>query len=124
MQYQQIRQRFWLRHRWLAASTLLGGLWLVSHADPGTYPVIIGFALATAYFALRRYRHARAITRAGLRARADLEHRLTLTGDLRGIFGRFPPQRAGWFPDPWAGTPRIRYFDGVAWTGYTSAAAY
>jgi|GEM_PF-3231682 len=125
MQYQQTRQRFWLRHPWLAVSPFLGSLWLVTHADPASYPAIVGFSSATAYFALRRHRHACAITRSGLRARADIEHRLALMGDPRGTFGRFPPQRAGWFPDPArAGTPDIRYFDGVAWTGYTAAPSY
>ncbi len=125
MQYQQTRQRFWLRHPWLAASALLGGPWLVAHADPASYPAITGFALAAAYFALRSHHRTRAITRAGLSARADVEHRLALMGDPRGTFGRFPPQRAGWFPDPArAGTPDIRYFDGVAWTGYTAAPSY
>lgn len=122
MQYQQTRQRFWRRHPWLAASALLGGVWLVAHADAVTYPVIMVFASAATYFAVRRHRRARAITQAGLSARADLEHRLALTGDPRGIFGRYPPQQAGWFPDPVrVGERDIRYFDGVAWTGYSAA---
>jgi hypothetical protein len=29
-----------------------------------------------------------------------------------------PCQCAGWFADPW-GQARLRWFDGVQWTGYT-----
>jgi hypothetical protein len=32
---------------------------------------------------------------AGLRVRADFEHRLSLTGDPRGVFGRYPPVQPG-----------------------------
>lgn len=39
----------------------------------------------------RRRRKAAVIRDAGLRARADYEHQLTLAGDPHGIYGRFPP---------------------------------
>ena len=68
----------------------------------------------------RTHTQHRAIQRAGLRARADLEHRLALTGDPRGIYGRFPPAQAGWFADPGHGR-QIRYYDGAAWTGHTAS---
>jgi len=52
---------------------------------------------------------------AGLRARAEFEHRLTLSGDPRGTFGRYPPVQPGWFPDP-RNRYEMRYFDGAMWT--------
>jgi hypothetical protein len=64
---------------------------------------------------LSRRRKAIAIRDAGLRARADYEYRLSLRGDQRGVFGRYPPVQAGWFPDP-QNRCQIRYFDGVMWT--------
>ncbi|HET6731270.1 DUF2510 domain-containing protein, partial [Mycobacterium sp.] len=35
-----------------------------------------------------------------------------------GVFGRYPPVQAGWFPDP-QNRSRMRYFDGALWTGQT-----
>jgi len=54
---------------------------------------------------------------AGLRARAEYEYRLSLAGDQRGLFGRYPPVQAGWFPDP-QNRCQMRYFDGAMWTGH------
>jgi hypothetical protein len=56
---------------------------------------------------------------AGLRARADYEHRLNVSGDLRGFYGRYPPVQPGWFPDP-QNRSQLRYFDGALWTGYSA----
>ena len=70
--------------------------------------------------AVRRRMRANARRDAGLRARADYEHRLNLTGDPRGIYGRYPPVLPGWFPDP-QNRSQLRYFDGALWTGYTAA---
>ena len=56
----------------------------------------------------------------GLRARAEYEHRLNLTGDPRGVFGRYPPVQPGWFPDP-QNRYQLRYFDGGVWTPYTAS---
>ena len=44
-----------------------------------------------------RRRRALAVRDAGLRARADYEHRLTIAGDPRGVYGRYPPVQPGWF---------------------------
>ena len=52
-----------------------------------------------------------------LRARADYDYRLSLAGDPRGLFGRYPPVQAGWFPDP-QNRYQMRYFDGALWTGH------
>ena len=64
-----------------------------------------------------------AVRDAGLRARAEYEHRLSLAGDPRGTFGRYPPVQPGWYPDPFAahrGSPQrrypLRYYDGAVWT--------
>ena len=59
----------------------------------------------------------RLLRSAGLRARADYEYRLSLAGDQRGVFGRYPPVQPGWFPDP-QNRCQIRYFDGAMWTPY------
>ena len=40
---------------------------------------------------IRRRARANALRDAGLRARAEYEHRLNLSGDPRGIYGRYPP---------------------------------
>ena len=71
-------------------------------------------------FAIRRRRRTNALRDAGLRARAEYEHRLNLSGDPRGVFGRYPPVQPGWFPDP-QNRCQLRYFDGGVWTGYTAS---
>ena len=69
--------------------------------------------------AVRRQLRAAARQRAALRARAEYEYRLSLAGDPRGLYGRYPPVQPGWFADP--GQPRRwRYFDGAVWTGHTA----
>ncbi|HEY5841799.1 MAG TPA: DUF2510 domain-containing protein [Mycobacterium sp.] len=117
MQYQQPNPPFWQRHPLTTAAVLLWGTWLLMH---GSYLAVAAAAGAATLITARRYRRTRAIQRAGLRARADLEHRLALTGDPRGIYGRFPPAQAGWFADPGHGR-QIRYYDGAAWTGHTAS---
>jgi hypothetical protein len=94
MLYQQLRRPFWLRHPLLTSAAAAWTVWLLWS----------GAQLLVA----------------GLRARADFEHRLNLTGDLRGIYGRYPPVLPGWFPDP-QNRSQLRYFDGALWTGYTAA---
>jgi Protein of unknown function (DUF2510) len=101
----------------MAAGYLLWVGWLI--AD-GSHLLAAGAIGTVAAVAVRRHRRARATRWAGLQARADLEHRLTLAGDPRGTFGRYPPLRAGWFTDP-TGGPRVRYFDGVGWTTHVAA---
>lgn len=125
MRYQASGQRFWRRHPWITIAASVFTAWLVLHGHVWPAAVILTGA---AFSAVRGQRRARAIERAGLRARADLEHRLVLAGDPRGVHGRFPPQQAGWFPDPARPDPRspaprgrIRYFDGVAWTALTAS---
>jgi Protein of unknown function (DUF2510) len=117
MQYQQPTSPFWQRHPLTTAAVLLCGTWLLIN---DSHPVVAAAAGVAAVITARRYLRARAIRRAGLRARADLEHRLVMTGDPRGIYGRFPPVQAGWFADP-GHARQIRYYDGVAWTRHTAS---
>ena len=114
MQYQQPNPPFWQRHPLTTAAVLLWGTWLLMH---GSYLAVAAAAGVATLITVRRYRRTRVIQQAGLRARADFEHRLSLAGDPRGIFGRYPPVQPGWFPDPRNGS-QMRYFDGAVWTPY------
>lgn len=92
---QRPQQAWWRRHPLLtmtAAALAAWWLWL------GWYPAVILATTAVVVVALRRRRRANVIRDAGLRARADYEHRLTLAGDPHGTFGRYPP--AAWCADP------------------------
>lgn len=112
MLYQDVHQPFPRRHpavTFAAAVTAAWWLWQGWYA-----PLVLTGAVAL-LVVVHRHRRAVAIRSAGLRARAEYEHRLSLAGDPRGMFGRYPPMQAGWHPDPQY--PRaLRYFDGAAWT--------
>jgi Protein of unknown function (DUF2510) len=111
---QPLRPPFWQRHPWLTGAALFAVCWLFFRA---WYVLLAVIALTAALAHVARHQRARARRHAGLRARADYEHRLNLAGDPRGIHGRYPPVQPGWFPDPIY--PRLlRYFDGSAWTGF------
>ena len=84
---------FWRRHPVLVAGSAMLAAWLLLQ---GWYVTVAVLATATTLIAIRRTRRARAIRHAGLRARADYENRLTVWGDPRGVFGRYPPAGAGW----------------------------
>lgn len=88
-------------------------------AANGWYVTVAVSALAVTLLATRRHLRVVARRRAALRARADYEHRLSMAGDPRGLYGRFPPVQPGWFPDP-GRVRQWRYFDGTFWTGHTS----
>jgi len=83
----------------------------------GAYEALAVTAVIGLLIFVARRRRALAVRDAGLRARAELEHRLSLAGDLRGIYGRYPPVQPGWFPDPQNGS-QLRFFDGALWTPY------
>lgn len=86
---------FWRRHPLLttfAAAVAVWWLWL------GWYPAVIFVTAAAFVLTVRRRRRATVIRNAGLRARADYEHQLTLAGDPHGTYGRFPP--AQWYARP------------------------
>jgi uncharacterized protein DUF2510 len=112
MLYYQDSRPFWRRHPWVSgAAALLSVRLLLNEWYTATAVIVIVVTL----IGISRHRRATAVRDAGLRARADYEHRLNMAGDPHGIHGRYPPVRAGWFPDPrdrrW-----MRYFDGTSWT--------
>jgi hypothetical protein len=118
MLYQQVRRPFWQRHSWLTGTAAVLAVWLVWS---GSHVVVAAAGIAWLAIAVRRRWRANARRDAGLRARADFEHRLNLAGDPRGFYGRYPPvQQAGWFQDP-QNRYQLRYFDGGLWTGYTAS---
>ena len=100
-----------------AAAVALTGWLLWTGAQLFVAVVALGWLGIT----LRKRSRANALRDAGLRARAEYEHRLSLRGDPRGLYGRYPPVQAGWFPDP-TNRSQLRYFDGGVWTGYTAFA--
>ncbi len=114
--YQQYRPALWHRHPFIAGVALIAAVWMV---QAGWYTPVVLAAGIVVFIALRRRQRDGVARRAGLAARADLENRMVLAGDPRGVHGRYPPVRAGWFHDP--GHPaRLRYFDGAVWTRYTA----
>ncbi len=117
MLYQHVRRPFWQRHPLLAAAGVIVTGWLLWH---GAVVFVAVVGLAWLFLVARRRSRANARRDAGLRARAEYEHRLNLCGDPRGIYGRFPPVQPGWFPDP-QNPCRLRYFDGGVWTSYTAS---
>nr|WP_256736476.1 DUF2510 domain-containing protein [Mycolicibacterium hippocampi] len=88
----------------------------------GWYEALAVTAVGGLVIAGQRHRRTVAVRDAGLRARAEYEHRLSLAGDPRGVFGRYPPVQPGWYPDPGAAIGarqnryQLRYFDGSVWT--------
>ena len=114
MLYQQVRRPFWRRQPVLTGAALLLVFWWFFN---GWYEALAVAAIVAVLIVVRRRRRALARRDAGLRARADYEYRLSLAGDPRGLFGRYPPIQAGWFPDP-QNRYQMRYFDGALWTGH------
>jgi hypothetical protein len=115
--YRRVRRPFWQRHPLVAGAATALTVWLLW---TGSYVPVAAVGVAWLAITIRRRRRADALRDAGLRARAEYEHRLNLSGDPRGVFGRYPPVLPGWFPDPqnrW----QLRYFDGGVWTGYTAS---
>lgn len=112
MLYQHVRRAFWRRHPVATGAALIIVAWLLM---AGWYATVAVAAIVGLLIFVGRRRRALAIRDAGLRARAEYEHRLSLAGDPRGIFGRYPPVQAGWFPDP-RNRCQMRYFDGAMWT--------
>ena len=114
MLYQQVHRSFWRRHPVFAGAGLLLALWWL---HDGAYAALAVTAVTGLLIFVARRRRALAVRDAGLRARAEFEHRLSLAGDPRGTYGRYPPVQPGWFPDPQKGS-QLRYFDGALWTPY------
>ena len=116
MLYKQLQRPFWQRHPLMTGAAAVVIVWLV-WSGAQLFVAVVG--LAWLGVAIRRRTGANAVRDAGLRARAEYEHRLSLGGDPRGIYGRYPPVQPGWFPDP-QNRCQLRYFDGAGWTGYTA----
>ena len=114
MVYQQVHRSFWRRHPVVTGAGLVLTLWWLHN---GWYEAVAvtGIIGLLVFVACRR--RALTVRDAGLRARADFEHRLNLSGDPRGVFGRFQPVQPGWFPDP-QNRSQMRYFDGALWTPF------
>lgn len=117
MLYQHLRGPFWNRHPLVATVGVALAAWLLWSGAQVLVAVVV---LGCLGLAIRRRRRTNAVRDAGLRARAEYEHRLNLGGDPRGIYGRYPPVQPGWFADP-QNRSQMRYFDGVLWTGYTAS---
>ncbi|SEH63344.1 Protein of unknown function [Mycolicibacterium rutilum] len=115
MLYQQTRPAFWRRHPAVTGAVALAATWWLVN---GWYTAVTVAAIVTLTVVVARRRRELAIRDAGLRARAEYEHRLNLAGDPRGVFGRYPPLQPGWFPDP-QNRCGLRYFDGAMWTHHT-----
>lgn len=79
---------YWRRHPLVTVCGLLCAAWLLAN---GWFLTVTVLAVVAVMVQVRRRRRARAIRHAGLRARADLEHRFAMHGDPRGIYGRYPP---------------------------------
>jgi hypothetical protein len=88
MLYQQARRPFWRRHPVVAGAALVIVAWQLMI---GWYVGVALTAIGGLLIYVRRRRRAWAIRNAGLRARADYEHRLILAGDPHGLYGRYPP---------------------------------
>lgn len=119
MLYQRVHRPFWRRHPAVSVVVLATASWWLWH---GWYEALAVTAAVGVVLVLHRHRRAVAVRDAGLRARADYEHRLSQAGDVRGTFGRFPPVQAGWYADPYVpGRGQLRYFDGAVWTPHFTA---
>ena len=117
MLYQHVRRHFWQRHPLVSVAGAALTVWLLWH---GALVVVAVVGLAWLGLVIRGRIRANARRDAGLRARAEYEHHLNLSGDPRGVYGRYPPVQPGWFPDPqnrWL----LRYFDGGVWTSYMAS---
>lgn len=107
---------YWRRHPAVSAVGLALACWALLN---GWYVPVVVIGGWCAFVSARRHWRVAARRRTELRARADYEHRLSLAGDPRGLYGRFPPVQPGWFPDPGRGS-QWRYFDGAFWTGHVA----
>ena len=84
MLYQHVRRSFWQRHPLVAAVGIVLTVWLLWH---GAHVLVAVVGLAWLAIKVRKRSRANALRDAGLRARAEYEHRLNLSGDLRGVYG-------------------------------------
>jgi hypothetical protein len=88
MIYQHVRRPFWRRHPVVTGAALLLAFWWLTN---GWYEALAVTAIVGLFLFVRHRRRDLAHRDAGLRARADYEHRLILAGDPHGLYGRYPP---------------------------------
>src|SRR4029450_6210954 len=100
MLYQQLHRSFWRRHPVVTAAAAVLPCWLLLNVLLNGGAMVAVVVMVGLFIVVRRRVRALEVRDAGLRARADYEHRLSLAGDPRGLYGRSPPVQAGWFPDP------------------------
>lgn len=74
----------------LAVVTAAWWLW------QGWYEALALVVVAGLIVVARKRRRTALLRDAGLRARADYEHRLNLVGDPRGLYGRYAPVGPNW----------------------------
>jgi len=117
MLYQQLHRSFWRRHPVVTAAAVVLPCWLLLNVLLNGGAMVAVVVMVGLFIVVRRRVRALEVRDAGLRARADYEHRLRLAGDPRGLYGRYPPVQAGWFPDP-QNRSQMRNFDGALWTPY------
>jgi Protein of unknown function (DUF2510) len=117
MLYQQLHRSFWRRHPVVTAAAVVLPCWLLLNVLHNGGAMVAVVVMVGLFIIVRRRVRALEVREAGLRARADYEHRLSLAGDPRGLYGRYPPLQPGWFPDP-QNRSQMRYFDGALWTSY------
>jgi hypothetical protein len=117
MLYQQLHRSFWRRHPVVTAAAVVLPCWLLLNVLLNGGAMVAVVVMVGLFIIVRRRVRALEVREAGLRARADYEHRLSLAGDPRGLYGRYPPLQPGWFPDP-QNRSQMRYFDGALWTPY------
>lgn len=97
MLYEPARPPFVRRHPVVVGAAAAVAVWWLWLGWYWPLLLIVGTGMG---LAIRRRRRAAVIRDAGLRARADFEHRLCLAGDPRGTFGRFPPVQTHWYAGP------------------------
>jgi hypothetical protein len=117
MLYQQLHRSCWRRHPVVTAAAVVLPCWLLLNVLVNGGAMVTVVVMVGLFIVVRRRVRALQVRDAGLRARADYEHRLSLAGDPRGLYGRYPPLQPGWFPDPQSRS-QMRYFDGALWTPY------
>ena len=95
MLYQQVHRSFWRRHPVVTGAGLLLTLWWLHN---GWYDAVAVTAIIGLLIFVARRRRALAVRDAGLRARADFEHRLSLAGDPARRLRPVPARAAGLVP--------------------------
>src|SRR5260370_37385570 len=97
MLYQHVHRPFWRRHPVVTGAGLALTLWWLHN---GWYEAVAVTAIGGLLIFVARRRGALSARDAGLRVRADFEHRLRVGGDPRSVFLGYLAAQPGWFPIP------------------------